>query len=82
MISPAHTRPMEQTLKFNMDLEVCQVLFLETLSALLEFVLLISFLLKLLMSLDFLSWQPDLMVSLVWASPRLLSMVLLQFSTP
>merc|ERR1712002_1267697 len=82
MTSPAHTSPMELTLKSNTDLEVCQVLYLETLSALLESVPLNGSLLKLLMNLDFLSWLPDLMVSLEWASLRLLSMELPQFSTP
>merc|ERR1719289_264103 len=52
MTSLAHTSPMEQTLKFNMDLEVCQVLYLETLSALLVSVPLISCLLKLLSGTD------------------------------
>merc|ERR1711922_68582 len=82
MTSPAHTSPMEQTLKFNTDLEVCQVLYLETLSALLESVPLNSSLLKLLMNLDSLSWLPDLMASLEWASLRLLLMELPLFSTP
>merc|ERR1712200_146327 len=54
MTSPAHTSPMEQTLKFNTDLEVCQVLYLETLSALLESVPLNSSLLKQLMNRDLL----------------------------